>query len=173
MEELFSVIVPVYNREALITSALNSVFDQTYRPIQLIIIDDGSTDCTAGTIRMWIESLKKDSEFMIEYIYQENGGVSSARNTGISRILGRYVQFLDSDDLIHNCRLEKLANMFKSTSACFIQTGFESFDANSEEVLSTHFCRTERCPKELILEGKFWANTLRASLTSELISSLP
>ncbi len=87
---LVSVIIPVYNREKYVAHALESVFKQNYRPFEVILVDDGSTDNTAQIIG------KYDN---VQYIYQTNQGPASARNAGIVESRGEIIVFLDSDDL--------------------------------------------------------------------------
>ena len=87
---LVSVVIPVYNREKLIVDALRSVFSQRLSEMEVIVVDDGSTDGTARAIR--------ESGYSVELISQENSGVSAARNAGLAVARGRYVAFLDSDD---------------------------------------------------------------------------
>jgi glycosyltransferase involved in cell wall biosynthesis len=84
-----SVIIPTYNRYEPLKQALSSVYAQTYTPYEVIVIDDGSTDATS--------QIKKDFPNII-YIYQENSGVSSARNHGIKVASSEWIAFLDSDD---------------------------------------------------------------------------
>jgi len=90
-DTLISIILPTYNRAQFLPRALDSVFAQTYENWELILIDDGSTDET-------VEVLKQYDVSRITYIYQENGGVSSARNYGIGRCKGEVIALLDSDD---------------------------------------------------------------------------
>ncbi len=84
-----SVVIPTYNRYELLKRALNSVYSQNYLPKEVIVIDDGSTDNTKKIIQDFPN---------IIYIYQENKGVSSARNTGIKHSTCKWISFLDSDD---------------------------------------------------------------------------
>lgn len=86
-----SVIIPTYNRGDYICEALDSVFAQTFQDFEVIVVDDGSTDGTRQKIKRYMPRIK--------YIYQENAGVSAARNKGIAVSKGRYLAFLDSDDL--------------------------------------------------------------------------
>ena len=86
-----SVIVPTYNYAHFIGDCLDSIFAQTYKDFEVIVIDDGSTDDTARVL----EKYKGE----IRYIYQENKGLPAARNTGIKAAQGEYLAFLDSDDL--------------------------------------------------------------------------
>lgn len=89
---LFSVILPTYNRASLISDAINCVLNQNHTDLEIIIVDDGSTDNTREIISSY-------SDNRIKYIYKENGGVSSARNIGIKCSSGKYISFIDSDDL--------------------------------------------------------------------------
>lgn len=86
---LISVIIPVYNGERYLAEAIESVLVQTYRPIEIIVVDDGSTDNSAGIAQSHKE---------INYIYQSNQGVSVARNAGIASAQGEFIAFLDADD---------------------------------------------------------------------------
>ena len=97
----FSVVIPTYNREAVIGQAIQSVIDQTYVNFEVLIVDDGSKDNTKKVVEKMSES---DSR--IKYIYQDNAERSAARNTGIARAKGRYICFLDSDDLFLSNHLQ-------------------------------------------------------------------
>lgn len=105
MKNICSVIVVTYNREKLILDALNSVFNQTYRPIELIIVNDGSTDQSAKMIKNWIGT-HQDELFNIIYREQKNLGAPLARNLGLDLCKGEFIQFLDSDDLLEKSKLE-------------------------------------------------------------------
>jgi glycosyltransferase involved in cell wall biosynthesis len=87
-----SVIIPTYNRSALVRETVNSVLRQTFSDFELFVIDDGSTDNTREVINSLNDS-------RLKYIYQNNSGVSSARNLGIKIARGQFICFLDSDDL--------------------------------------------------------------------------
>ncbi len=93
-----SVIIPTCNRAHLLQEAVESVLNQTLRDFELIVVDDGSTDCTPHLLIKW-----KDQ---IRWVRQENAGVSRARNVGVRSSRGRYVSFLDSDDLWLRNKLE-------------------------------------------------------------------
>ena len=96
---LVSVIIPTYNRDEFIGETIQSVLDQTFRDFEIIIIDDGSTDGTADVVKTF-------SDDRVKYIYQENRGRSNARNHGLKKAAGRYIAFLDSDDLYLPGKLE-------------------------------------------------------------------
>ena len=98
MAELVSVIVPVYNREKLVVETLDSIRGNTYRPIELVVVNDGSTDRTGDVLEEWGRRNRRD-DFRINVVHKKNGGESSARNAGIAVATGRYITFLDSDDL--------------------------------------------------------------------------
>jgi glycosyltransferase involved in cell wall biosynthesis len=95
MSPLVSIIVPCYNQAQYLSEALQSVFDQTYCNWECIIINDGSPDNTKEVAQEWV---KKDARFI--YLYKENGGLSSARNTGIAIAEGEFILPLDADDRI-------------------------------------------------------------------------
>lgn len=101
-----SVIVPTYNRSSLLIGALESVWAQTHRPIELIVIDDGSTDDTRTAVEAWQSTHGGDEGFTSRYVYQDNRGPAAGRNRGLALARGEYIQFLDSDDRLHP---EKLA----------------------------------------------------------------
>src|SRR5271157_3746140 len=103
---LVSVIVPTYNRAHFILKAVDSVLAQTYRPIELIIVDDGSTDETDGVVEEWSSKLFQNDNFRVYYLTQQNKGPSAARNLGIVRCQGEYIQFLDSDDTLHQDKIK-------------------------------------------------------------------
>lgn len=101
--ELVSVIIPVYNVQPYLCEALNSVIHQTYENLEIIIIDDGSTD---GSGKICDEYAEQDQRIMV--IHQENKGLSNARNVGLELMTGEIVAFLDSDDAFDVCFIEKL-----------------------------------------------------------------
>ena len=108
----FSVIIPIYNAEAYLKDTINSVINQTIgfkENIQLILVDDGSTDKSKQICLNYQEKYKDN----IKYIYQENKGVSSARNTGMKYIEGKYVNFLDADDKWEKDAFVKVKNFFE------------------------------------------------------------
>ncbi len=103
-----SVIIPTYNRKEALIKAVDSVLSQTYTNFELIIVDDGSTDDTS---LMFKDNDNENGK--IKYIYQENGGVSKARNIGIKFAKGEFISFLDSDDEWFPKKLEKQIDFLK------------------------------------------------------------
>lgn len=103
MDDLISIIIPVYNVKNYVSEAIESVINQTYKNIEIIIIDDGSND---GSEKICDDYAKKDSR--IKLIHQKNQGLSVARNKGLEIMTGKYVGFLDSDDAYHPKMIERL-----------------------------------------------------------------
>lgn len=106
--EKISVIVPCYNVEKFIERCIESLKKQTYKNIEVLLIDDGSKDNTEKIIN---ENIKNDDRF--KYYYKENGGLSDARNFGLDRFLGEYVCFIDSDDYVEDDYIELLYSAIK------------------------------------------------------------
>ena len=116
MSTLISVIIPTYNCGAFIKEALDSVFAQTYTDHEVIVVDDGSTDNTREVVGRFEDKVK--------YIHQENKGVSSARNTGIRNAGGRFMAFLDADDVWLPDKLElQMRAMSESDSIGIVACG--------------------------------------------------
>lgn len=95
MEDLVTIVVPIYNVEKYIDRCINSILNQTYKNLEIILVDDGSPD-NCG--KMCDEYAQKDSR--IKVVHKENGGLSDARNAGIDIAKGKYISFIDSDDYI-------------------------------------------------------------------------
>ncbi len=95
-----SVIIPTYNHAEYITEAIDSVLNQTHKDFEIIVVDDGSTDNTKEVLKPYINTGK------IIYFYQENKGLSAARNAGINIAKGIFLKFLDSDDILYPKQLE-------------------------------------------------------------------
>ncbi len=96
---LISCIIPVYNHELYVGETIESVLAQTYRPLEVIVVDDGSTDGTAAVVAGFGDRVR--------YVYQNNAGPSVARNTGAALATGDYLAWLDSDDLWRADKLER------------------------------------------------------------------
>lgn len=112
MSDLISIIVPVYNVEKYLEKCVKSVIDQTYKNLEIILVDDGAKDNSG---KMCDELAKLDSR--IKVIHKENGGLSDARNFGLREAKGDYIGFVDSDDYIANDMYETLYNTIKDNNA--------------------------------------------------------
>lgn len=104
----FSVVIPTYNRAKMVCQAIDSVLNQTHPPLEIIVVDDGSTDDTPSELKIYREQRK------INYVRTDNNGVSKARNEGIKISQGNYIAFLDSDDLWKKNKLKEQWLFFQS-----------------------------------------------------------
>ena len=109
-----TVLLPTFNRQDLIVETIKSVFTQTYSDYEVLVVDDGSTDDTEHVLKPW--------KSKISYIKKTNGGPSSSRNVGISRITSDYVAFLDSDDQWEPNFLERVVSVLESRPALGLVT---------------------------------------------------
>ena len=117
--DLISVIVPVYNVEKYLEKCINSIINQTYKKLEIILVDDGSTDNSG---KMCDDFAKKDKR--IKVIHKENGGLSDARNFGIDVAVGKYIAFVDSDDFLKEDFYEYLMNLKEKTNSDIIECSF-------------------------------------------------
>ena len=124
---LISIIIPMYNVEKYIERCLNSVTNQTFSDIEVIVVNDGSADESAAIAKKYET---KDSRFKL--FTKENGGISSARNYGIERAVGKYILFLDSDDMIHPQLCEVMAFVAESKKAEVVKCRYISFNSDQE-----------------------------------------
>lgn len=106
MKGLVSVLIPTYNREKYILKTLDSVLDQLHRPIEIVIVDDGSTDNTLQKIKFW-KSANSTNSLSVNVITQPNSGAPTARNKALSAAQGEFIQYLDSDDILSNEKISK------------------------------------------------------------------
>lgn len=111
-KKLISIIVPIYNVEKYLDRCIESLVNQTYKEIQIILVNDGSTDNSKYICDKW-----KKIDQRIEIINKNNGGLSSARNTGIERVEGDYFLLVDSDDYIELDTCERFYNAFSRNDA--------------------------------------------------------
>ena len=112
MKKLITMIVPVYNAEQYLDVCIKSLVDQTYRDLEIILINDGSTDKSGDLCEVWA---KKDSR--IRYYYQENRGVGAARNRGLREARGEYISFVDADDFLCEDFCRQMADILISQNA--------------------------------------------------------
>ncbi|MFS0620666.1 glycosyltransferase family 2 protein [Priestia megaterium] len=132
MEEkyLVSLIIPVYNAESHIAKCLDSILKQSYKNIEVVLINDGSTDNSA---KICEEYVKKDQR--VKFFEQKNSGPSSARNFGIEVSQGKYIQFIDSDDQVDSNFTKKLVSgMSKSVDLSIC--GYRTYDLDKGNILT-------------------------------------
>ncbi|MCM1282931.1 MAG: glycosyltransferase [Muribaculaceae bacterium] len=168
MEALVSVIVPVYNVEQYLPRCIDSILGQTYKELEIYLVDDGSTD-RGGEI--CDEYQKRDSR--IRVIHKENAGLSEARNAALDVISGQYVTFVDSDDFISGFYVENLYRALKTTDADMAVSRFVNYYAGDRlpvfagiddaeiEVLSSIQCM-ERLFYQENMDTSAWGKLYRA-----------
>lgn len=125
MNELISIIIPVYNGEGEIEKCLNSIFEQTYKNYEVVVVNDGSTDKTLEILKKYKEKYKKK----INIINQENKGQAVARNNGIKKVNGKYITFLDADDYFDKNFLKNLYNNIEEND--FIISGYKRLQGDN------------------------------------------
>lgn len=148
MNDLISVVVPIYNVEQFLRKCLESIINQSYRNIEIILVDDGSTDqCPAIC-----EEYKKIDQ-RIKVIHKKNGGLSDARNIGIDAAQGEYLVFVDSDDYIHMDMIKKLYEIIIKDSSDLAICNYKVVDEYGS-VLETS--KRETRDELIIGEKEFW-----------------
>ncbi len=130
MEDLLSVVIPVYNEESFLRMCLDSVINQTYQNLDIILVDDGSID-SSGSI--CDEYAKRDSRITV--IHQKNGGMIAARTTGVGIARGEYITFVDSDDFIDNRTYEDSMDLLVSNNADMITFGCYRYISDDNKYL--------------------------------------
>ena len=133
-----STIITCYNQDDFLEEALSSIAHQTYPNWECIIIDDGSTDASAQIAKQWQEA---DNRFI--YFYQENKGRSAARNVGISKASGSYIQLLDGDDTLQPTKFEESIKLFEREKCDIVISDFYELKAGKE---CAPFCDLNKYP---------------------------
>ncbi len=133
-QPLISIIVPVYNTEQYLDKCVDSIVNQTYTNLEIILIDDGSPDNCGDICDEWA---KKDSR--IKVIHKPNGGLSSARNAGLDNSTGEYIGFIDSDDVIEPEMYEKMLKNIQNTHADVCMCGCKIINEQGELLLENNF----------------------------------
>ncbi len=128
-QALVSVIIPVYNVENYLCECIDSVINQTYRNIEIILVDDGSTDSSGKICEEYL-----DNDPRVTVINQKNSGPSKTRNTGIDNANGKYIYFLDSDDYIESDAVELLVTTAESNKADLVFFGAHSFTDSGNDI---------------------------------------
>ncbi len=126
MQDLITIIVPVYMVERYLDRCVNSIVNQTYKNLEIILVDDGSKDQCPELCDSWA---KKDER--IRVIHRKNGGLSAARNSGIEEAKGEYLAFIDSDDFVSTEFIEALYQACQQTQSQIAQCRYEYVDGDT------------------------------------------
>lgn len=167
--DLISVIVPVYNLEDKVYRCLNSLMEQTYTNVEIIVIDDGSTDGTGQICKGLMERDKR-----ISYIFQENQGVSVARNRGLDSCKGEYILFVDGDDFVEKEHIQKLHEAAIDNGADISICSFilESKSTKKNASKKERIYSNIECMRELISYDGFGGYTWNKLYSRECIGSI-
>lgn len=151
MSKKISVIVPIYNVEQYLDKCIESLINQTYKNLEIILVDDGSKDKSGKIADLWA---LKDSR--IKVVHKKNGGLSDARNEGMKNATGRYIGFVDSDDYIDMNMYENMLDILQQNDIDIVECGINYVydDKIVKEVVSNNIkvFSTHDALKELILE---------------------
>jgi len=146
-----SVIIPTYNNASFLGEAVESVLSQTYKKIEILVVDDGSTDTTAQVIEKYKEQVR--------YLYKENGGVSSARNRGLEEARGEWVAFLDADDLWLPDKLQsQMEPMIQNDRVGIVTCG--AMMINEEDQMIDQFMIPDYRNRENLLKSLYKENVI-------------
>lgn len=145
MKDVISVIVPVYNVSAYLPECLDSILSQDYEKLEVILIDDGSTDDSGAICDAYAQ---RDGR--IRVIHQKNGGAAAAKNAGLRAATGEYLSFADSDDFLEPGAYAYMMSLLKENGADIVRCAFQNrFRTRTEQWLADE----SRC----VMEGKpFW-----------------
>ncbi len=168
VNNLVSIIIPIYNREDFIHNTLKSVQGSDYRPLELVLIDDGSVDASFDMIQQYKED-HEASNFKIIVERQMNQGAPAARNLGYKLSTGRFIQFLDSDDEIKPDKFSLQVSELVSKEADFALCDFEMKYIPSNERI--YFTNKNKLSKVLETHGSFGCGSplLKRNLADKII----
>lgn len=130
MKLLVSIIVPIYNVDRFLDRCINSLINQSYKQIEIILVDDGSNDSSGQICDDWKEKCSN-----IKVIHQNNKGLGMARNTGLDNADGDYICFVDSDDYLQESAIELAVDRIDKTNAEVVCYGYARFDSKGKLVM--------------------------------------
>lgn len=168
---IISIIIPVYNVEKYLSKCLDSIISQTYKQLEIIIIDDGSTD-NSGII--CDEYALMDNRIIV--IHQPNGGLSAARNSGLNIAKGEFVMFVDSDDFVESAFCEKPLNIALRENVDIVTFGYFQISKKSTKVNRTNNPRIVQASEAIklsitlddVIHGYVWNKFYRRNLFDEI-----
>lgn len=148
-QNLLSVVIPIYNSEKYMKNCIDSIINQTYRNIEIILVDDGSKDSSAQICDNYA---KKDNRIIV--IHKENNGVSSARNSGIDIAKGKYISFIDSDDYVDEFFFEKMLDLMCKMDSDLVFCDIK-FVENDVEIKKINFSEKKSFSNTEMMEKMF------------------
>lgn len=173
MNSLISIVVPIYNVEQYLPRCIDSIINQTYKNLEIILVDDGSPD---NCPKICDEYAKQDSR--IKVIHKENGGLSDARNAGMKVATGEYILFIDSDDRIKSEMIEDMYNRMIQDNSDLVSSGVIWVDEDGAEIRNATVSEncvlnTEQAMKELIYDGKLKQHVWNKLYKADMIKNVP
>lgn len=147
--EKISVIIPVYNTEKWLPKCMDSVLSQTYPNLEILLINDGSTDSSGSLCDSYAQKHPQ-----IQAHHQTNQGLSATRNTGLDMASGEYIFFLDSDDYLEPSALELLYDSFKRNDADLVIGSYQTVDTSNQPLTKEDFSYPST--ETIISEKEFW-----------------
>lgn len=158
-QDLVSVIIPAYNGEKFISETIQSIIAQDYHPIECIVVDDGSTDGTANIVKSFNS---------VRYVNKKNSGVASARNTGMKIAQGKYIAFLDHDDVFLPKKIINQVEYMKANPDCVVcHTNVAMIDGSGRRIEEGHIGQKPdvQLPSGKVLRELFNANFIAICTT--------
>lgn len=171
MEHKISIIVPIYNAQQTLDKCLKSIINQTYKNLEIILVNDGSYD---SSHEICVKYQAQDKR--IKYISQKNSGVACARNTGLSQVTGDYIGFVDSDDFIELNMFEVMIHNLLRSETDIVICGYfiNKFDKDIKRVVPKNEIVTQKEVIKLLIEDKvirnfLWSMLYKKDLFQEVI----
>lgn len=172
MEKLLSVIIPIYNVEPYLDRCMESIVNQTYKNLEIIMVDDGSPDNCPALCNQW---QRKDDR--IKVIHKKNGGLSDARNMGLSIATGEYIAFVDSDDFVDLDMYRAMIGALEKTGADISTCGRYSYrngevserQTSSKEVILSSMQAINELLRGGLIEEAAWDKVYKRSLFNEIV----
>lgn len=173
MNPLISVIVPIYNVEKYLSRCVDSIINQTYKNLEIILVDDGSPD---NCPKMCDDYAEKDSR--IKVVHKKNGGLSDARNAGMTVASGEYISYIDSDDYVAVDFFEILLNTIQKENSDIAECGVVKFYEDNRfddfaDDLSVKTYETQDALSALIAENPFHQHVWNKLYKTELVKDIP
>lgn len=147
---LFSIVIPTYNRAHLIAKTLHSILNQTYSNFEVIIVDDGSKDNTHEVVATFTDK-------RIQYYKKENGERAAARNYGVQKARGSYINFFDSDDLMYPNHLQTALNLIQAKQPAWFHLGYDFKDVE-DNVIKKFVPFDEAINKKILFDNRLSCN---------------